>query len=49
MALFVAGAATTNGRGANWPKFSERSTHAEEVEFIRRITHAEIWATLLPE
>ena len=49
MALFVAGAATTNGRGANWPKFSERSTHAEEVEFIRTITHEEIWATLLPE
>ena len=47
--LYVAGPVSSNGRGANWPKFLQgRQTLADELAFLGTIEWATIWQKLIP-
>ena len=46
--MYVAGAATANGRGANWPRFFKgRMSAEEERTFLSEIGWDKIWSTLV--
>ena len=47
--LYVAGPASSNGRGANWPKFLQgRQTLVDELAFLHTLDWPTVWQKLIP-